>query len=53
MVGLPPRLKSNMGPASTLHLRYLPYSELDAHRANIARFGQGLKPIEAIARPLR
>lgn len=36
-----------------LDLRYLPYSELEAHRASIARFGQGLKPIEAIARPLR
>ncbi|WP_238978990.1 type II restriction endonuclease [Novilysobacter arseniciresistens] len=36
-----------------LNLRYLPYSELETHRASIARFGQGLKPIEAIARALR
>lgn len=36
-----------------LDLRYLPYSEIDAHRASMQRFGQGLKPIEAIARPLR
>lgn len=36
-----------------LDLRYLAYSELEAHRENIARFGQGLKPIEAIARALR
>lgn len=36
-----------------MDLRFLSYSDLDAHRANIARFGQGLKPIEAIARPLR
>src|SRR3546814_10452765 len=27
-----------------LNLRYLPYSELETHRASIARFGQGLKP---------
>ncbi len=36
-----------------LNLRFLPYSELQAHRENIARFGQGLKPIEAIARNIR
>ena len=36
-----------------LNLRYLPYSELETHRDSIARFGQGLKPIEAIARALR
>ena len=36
-----------------LDLRYLPYSELEKHRESIARFGQGLKPIEAIARALR
>ena len=38
---------------SELDLRYLPYSELESHREAIARFGQGLKPIEAIARPVR
>lgn len=36
-----------------LHLRYLPYSELRAHRETIARFGSGLKGLHAIARPLR
>jgi type II restriction enzyme len=36
-----------------LHLRYLPYSELRQHRDSIARFGSGLKAINAIARPLR
>lgn len=38
---------------SELDLRYLAYSDLDAHRVAIARFGQGIKPIEAIARSLR
>lgn len=33
-----------------LKVRYLPYSELETHRDSIARFGHGLKPIEAIAR---
>ena len=36
-----------------LNLRYLPYSELSRHRADIARFGTGLKGIEAISKPLR
>lgn len=35
-----------------LDLRYLPYSELRAHREAIARFGSGLKGVLAIARPL-
>lgn len=38
---------------SELDLRYLPYSELESHRDAMARFGQGLKPIEAIAKSLR
>ncbi|MBS0200440.1 MAG: type II restriction endonuclease [Proteobacteria bacterium] len=38
---------------SELDLRFLPYSELQAHRESMARFGQGLRPIEALARPLR
>jgi type II restriction enzyme len=33
-----------------LDLRFIPYSELARHREAIARFGQGMKPIEAIAR---
>jgi type II restriction enzyme len=36
-----------------MDVRYLPYSALGEHRDAIARFGNGLKPIEAIARRLR
>lgn len=35
-----------------LHVRYLPYSELAKHRDSIARFGHGLKPVDAISRML-
>jgi len=35
-----------------LCVRFLPYSEIAKHREAIARFGHGLKAIEAIARPL-
>ncbi|MDD1478605.1 hypothetical protein [Arthrobacter sp. H16F315] len=35
-----------------LHVRYLPYGELDRHREAIARFGRGLHPIEQLARDL-
>lgn len=35
-----------------LRVRFLPYSELAAHRHSMARFGQGMKPIEAAARSL-
>lgn len=35
-----------------LHMRYLPYGELERHREAIARFGSGLKAIEALARTL-
>ena len=35
-----------------LRVRYLPYGELSQHRASIARFGQGMRPIEALAREL-
>jgi type II restriction enzyme len=37
---------------STLNLRYLPYSELEKNRHAMARFGQGMKAIEAVARSL-
>ncbi len=37
---------------SELHVRYLPYSELATHREAMARFGAGLKAIDAIARVL-
>ncbi len=33
-----------------LHLRFLPYSELKTHRESIARFGSGMRGIEAISR---
>jgi type II restriction enzyme len=36
-----------------LDLKFLAYSELEQHRVAIARFGAGLKPLDAIARPLR
>ena len=36
-----------------LDVRYLPYSELDKHREAIARFGTGMKGIEALSRSLR
>lgn len=35
-----------------LDVRFIAYGELAKHREAIARFGQGLKPIEAIARRL-
>jgi type II restriction enzyme len=35
-----------------LRVRYLPYSELEKHRESMARFGSGLKAIEAVARTL-
>jgi type II restriction enzyme len=35
-----------------LDVRYLPYGELDRHRDAMARFGSGMKAIEAVARRL-
>ena len=35
-----------------LGVRYLPYGELERHRESMARFGQGLKAVEAVARRL-
>lgn len=37
---------------SDLGVRYLPYGELERHRDSMARFGAGLKAIEAVARTL-
>ncbi len=37
---------------SDLKLRFLPYSELEKHREAMARFGHGLKAIEAVAKQL-
>ncbi|HKQ47542.1 MAG TPA: type II restriction endonuclease [Phycisphaerae bacterium] len=36
-----------------LDVRFLPYSELEQNRAAMARFGEGLKAIQAVARPIR
>lgn len=36
-----------------LNLKFLPYSSLQEHRVAMGRFGSGLKPLEALARPLR
>ncbi len=35
-----------------LRVRYLPYGELERHRESMARFGEGLKAIQAVARVL-
>jgi type II restriction enzyme len=35
-----------------LSMKFLPYGELASHREAMARFGHGLKPIDAIARTL-
>jgi len=35
-----------------LRVRYLPYGELERHRESMARFGAGLKAIEAVAKTL-
>ena len=35
-----------------LHVRFLPYSELEKNRLAMAKFGQGMKAIEAVARSL-
>ena len=37
---------------NALHLRYLPYSELEKNREAMARFGAGVKAVNAVARDL-
>ena len=37
---------------SELGIRYVPYTSLTEHRETMARFGAGIKPIEAIAKTL-
>jgi type II restriction enzyme len=37
---------------SDLHVRYIPYGELERNREAMGRFGAGLRAIEAIARSL-
>jgi type II restriction enzyme len=41
-----------MRAISSLRVRYLPYGELARNREAIERFGEGLRPIEALARNL-
>ena len=36
-----------------LHVRFLPYGELEQHRDAMARFGTGMKAVESVARTLR
>lgn len=40
------------GRVRDLSLRYLPYGELERHRESMARFGEGLKAVLAVAREL-
>jgi type II restriction enzyme len=35
-----------------LTLKYVPYGELSRHREAMARFGEGIRPLEAVARTL-
>lgn len=37
---------------ANLRVRYLPYGELSRHRESMARFGEGLKAIQAVSRVL-
>lgn len=37
---------------ANLRMRFLPYGELERHRESMARFGEGLKAIQAISRVL-
>jgi type II restriction enzyme len=37
---------------SDLHVRFLPYGELEKHREAMARFGTGMKAVEAVAKAL-
>lgn len=41
-----------MQELSELQVRFLPYGELERNRDSIARFGTGIKGIQAIARQL-
>ena len=38
---------------ANLGVRFLPYGELERNRGAMARFGQGMRPIEAVAKALR
>ena len=46
-----PAPRSSASPE--LAVKYLPYSALERNREAMARFGEGLKAVEAVARSLR
>lgn len=46
-------LRPAFSRVADLDVRFIPYNELAAHREAIARFGSGMKGIEAIARHLK
>ena len=45
-------LRPAFSRVADLRVRYLPYGELDRNREAVARFGQGIRPIEALAKVL-
>ena len=45
-------IRPAFGSIGHLNLRYIPYSELRAHRETIARFGTGMKAIHALSKAL-
>jgi type II restriction enzyme len=45
-------LRPAFSRVADLNVRFIAYSDLESHRQAIARFGQGMKAIEAIARRL-
>jgi type II restriction enzyme len=46
-------LRPAFSRVADMKVRFIAYSDLEAHRENIARFGQGMKAIEAIAKQLK
>lgn len=46
-------LRPAFSRVADMNVRFIAYSDLERHRENIARFGQGMKAIEAIARQLK
>lgn len=45
-------LRPAFSRVADMNVRFIAYSQLETHREAMARFGQGMKPIEAIARRL-
>ncbi|MHB0926313.1 MAG: hypothetical protein ACYC1F_07410, partial [Gallionellaceae bacterium] len=46
-------LRPAFSRVADMNVRFIAYGELESHRENIARFGQGMKAIEAIAKQLK